>query len=108
MVKVRLDFGLDPILSSLGQYQKTALGTSMLECSFQKSFDQFLQENLARNGLRYFDYGREIKKVGPRFDRPFRAKFWLVLSQVRKELIELPHLAISSPAQIAATRVLQV
>ena len=51
LVKVRLDFGLDPMLLALRQDQKTALSAGMLERYLQKYCYQLVWHDLAREQL---------------------------------------------------------
>src|SRR5262249_26790902 len=70
--------------------------------------DQLFQNDLTGYGLRHLDHGREVEL----FDRCFDPARWtrraLVPPQPRMELIELPHLSIGSPPQIALPCVSQV
>ena len=67
-----------------------------------------LQHDLARHGLRHLDHGREVQVFDRRPDRAGRPGRRLFLAQVRMQLIELPHLAVGAPAQIAVAGVAQI
>ena len=69
---------------------------------------QLLQHDLARDRLRHFDHGREVEVFDRRPDRARRPGRWLFLPEVRIELIELPHLPIGSPTQVAVAGVAQI
>ena len=98
----------DPWLTATRQDQQAALGPRLLNGGPQDRVDQLFKDDLPRDGLRHFDHGGEIKLFDRRSDRPLRAGCWLVLSQVGIQCIELPHLAISAPTQVAVPGVSQV
>ena len=90
------------------QYQKAALGPRLLEGDSQHCVDQLLEDDFAGDRLRHLDDGGEVEMFDGRLDRACRNRCWFVVPQVWKELIELPNLAVSPPAEIAASGILQV
>src|SRR5262249_56463467 len=80
----------------------------MLHGRAHELIDELFQSHLAGNGLRHLDDGRDVELLDRGFDRAHWTRRALVLPQARMELIELPHLAVSSPTHIAAPCVCQV
>src|ERR1700674_3450943 len=101
-------FCLYPLLHTSLKNQQTSLSTCVLNRSTHERVDQLLQDHLARHGLRHFDNRREIKVFDPCADRASRSRYWLFLPEVRIQLVELPHLAIGSPTEIAVLGVPQI
>ena len=99
---------VDPQLIPRGQNQQTSLGAGLLDRGAHERVDQLFQNDLARDGLRHLDHGREVEVFDRRSDRARRAGRWLLPPQVRIQLVELPHLAVGSPAQIAVAGVAQI
>src|SRR5262249_40850054 len=62
----------------------------------------------AGNRLRHLDDGREVELFDRRVDRARWTRRALILPQPRMEMIELPHLSVGAPSQIAPPRVSQV
>src|SRR5215469_14828495 len=81
--------------------QKTSFGAGVLEGCAHEFVDELFRNYFARQRLRYFDHGCEIEI----FDRCLNRTRWtpraVVLPQPRMELIELPHLSVGAPSQIA-------
>ena len=104
---------VDPVVASAAmrcsppsrQDQQTALGARLLNRRAHERVDQFFQDNLARDGLRHLDHGREVEVFDRRRDRARRAGRRLFRPKVRIQLLELPHLAIGSPTQVAVAGV---
>src|SRR6516162_6530867 len=88
--------------------QKTSFGTGVLEGCAHEFVNELFQHHLARERLRDFDHRREIEIFDRSFDHARRARRMLVLPQPRMQLVELPHLSVGSPSQIAAPCVFQV
>src|SRR6516165_10995985 len=84
--------------------QKTSFGAGVLEGCAHKFVDELFQHHLARERLRDFDHRREIELFDRCFDRARWTWRTLVLPQPRMELIELPHLSVGAPSQIAPPR----
>src|SRR5271165_2421392 len=80
----------------------------MLECHLQKCFYQFFGHDLARDSLRDLDYSGEVELIDRRFNLPRRTGRAPFGPEVWVHLVELPHLSIGSPAQIAVAGVLQI
>src|SRR5262249_11568587 len=88
--------------------QETSLGAGVLDGRAQEPVDEFFENHLARKCLRGFNHCREIELFDRCFDRTRWTRRALVLPEPRMELIELPHLSVGSPSQIAPPRVSQV
>ena len=101
-------FRLDPLLDASRENQQTSLGARLLDRGAHERLDQFFEDDLARDGLRHFDHGREVEVFDRRRDRARRTGRRLFLSEMRIELIELPHLAVGSPTQVAVARLPQI
>ena len=80
----------------------------MLDRGTHQRIEQLFEHDLARDGLRHLDHGREIEVFDRCADRARRSSGGLFRPQVRVELIELPDLAICAPAEIAVTGIAQV
>src|SRR5262245_9312426 len=110
----------DHILSASGRFridvqlftprcnQQPSLGAGLLDRRAHELVDELFQHYLAGNGLRHIDHGREIELFDRCFDRARWTRRALVLPQPRMQLIELPHLSVGAPTQIAPPRVSQV
>src|SRR6516165_10209625 len=88
--------------------QETSFGAGLLDSRVHEPVDEFFQNHFAGNGLRHLDHGREIEMFDRRFDRTRRSRRTPVLPQSRMEPVELPHLSICPPSQIAVPCVFQV
>src|SRR6516162_10502860 len=88
--------------------QETSLGAGVLDGRAQEPVDQLFQNHLAGNGLRHLDHGREVELFDRRLDRARWTRRPLVLPQSRMELIELPHLSVGSPSEIAGSGLPQI
>ena len=76
-------FRLYPQLIASRKNQQTSLSTRVLNRGAHERVDQFLQDDLARHGLRDFDHGREIQVFDRCPDRARRTGHWLFLPEVR-------------------------
>src|SRR5215831_13455668 len=83
--------------------QETSLGAGVLDGRAQEPVDEFFENHLARQCLRSFNHRREIKMFDRRFDHARWTRRTLVLPQPRMELVELPHLSVSAPPDIAVS-----
>ena len=101
-------FRLDPQFILPRQNQQPSFGAGVLDRRAHERVDQLVQDDLARHRLRDFDDRREIEMFDRRPDRARRTGRRLFLAEMRIELIELPHLAVGSPAQIAVAGVSQI
>ena len=89
--------------------QQTTFGPRLLDGGAQERVEQPVQDDLARHGLRQLDHGREIKVFDRRSDRARQpGPSLLPLPQLRMEPIELSHLPVGLPAQVAAPGVAQI
>src|SRR6516165_12303500 len=88
--------------------QETSLGAAVLDGRAQEPVDEFFENHLARKCLGGFNHCREIEMFDRRFDRARWTWRALVPPQPRIELIELPHLSVGSPSQVAVSCVFQV
>src|SRR5262249_14082306 len=88
--------------------QQTPLGTGMLDGRTHELVDELFQNHLARECLRDVDHRREIELFDRCFDRARWTRRALILPQPRMKLIELPHLSVGAPSQIAPPCVSQV
>ncbi len=80
----------------------------MLDGRAHERVDQCFQDDLTRDGLRYLDHGREVEVFHWCRNRARRSGRWFFLPEVWIHLVELPHLAVGSPTQIAVASVLQI
>ena len=101
-------FRLHPLLRAPGNDQNTPVGAGMLDGRAHERVDQFLQNDLARDCLRHLDDRCEIQVLDRCHDRAGRTRDPLFLPQVWMQLIELAHLPVGSPAQIAVPGVPQI
>src|ERR1700751_4464821 len=88
--------------------QKTSLGAGVLDGRAHDSVDQFLQNHLARDCLRDFDYRSQIQEFARCQNCPRAAESGLLFLEVWVQMVELPHLAIGSPMQIAVAGITQI
>src|SRR5580698_8589661 len=96
------------MLGASRQQQQGPLGTGMLDGRAHKRVGQPIKNNLARDGLRHLNHGREVEVLDGRRDRARRSGRRPLRSEARIRLVKLPYLAVSSPAEIAVTSVSQV
>src|SRR6266481_3011093 len=108
LATIAASFCFDSLLITPRENQQTALSTCLLECYLHELVDQLPQDDLAGDGVRHFDYRREIKVFDRRSDRAGKSGRWFFLLEVRKQLIELPHLPNCSPTEVAVPSVPQV
>src|SRR5262245_55817777 len=88
--------------------QKTSFGAGVLKGCTHKFVDELFQNHFARERLRDFDHRCEIEMFDRCLDRTRWTPCAFVLPQPRMELVELPHLSVGAPSQIAPPRVSQV
>ena len=101
-------FRRDAQLVAARQEQQPPLSTGVLDRRAHERVEQFLQDDLARHGLRDFEHGREVQVFDRRPDRARRRSAGLFRPQVRIELHRAADLAISAPAEIAVTGIAQI
>src|SRR5262245_19017549 len=99
--------GSSQLLASYGN-QDGSLGSGVLDGRSHKPVDKLLHDDLAGECLGDFNHRREVEL----FDRCVDRAGWtwraLVLPQPRMELVELPHLSLSSPTLITGSRLPQI
>src|SRR5262249_31893696 len=91
-----------------GVIHRPSPGPAWLVCRPHDPVDEFSKTHLAETRLRHLDHGREIKLFDRCFDRARWTRRALVLPQPPMKLIELPHLSVGSPSQIAPPCVSQI
>src|ERR1700757_4755830 len=101
-------FGLNARRGSSRGDQNTSLGTRLLHRRAYERVEQFLQDDLARDGLRHLDHGREVEVLNGRRNRACRCGRRLFGSEAWMDCVEVPHLAVRSPAEIAVASVSQI
>src|SRR5260221_14794287 len=84
------------------------LDTCVLYGSANELVNELFESNLARDSLRLFDHGREVEVFDGRRNCTRQTGGWLILSELRIQFIDLPHLAGRAPARIAVTSFLQI
>ncbi len=92
----------------LRQDQQAALGAGLLDRGAHERVDQLFQDDLARDRLRHLDHGREVEMFDRRADRAGRPGRRLFRPELRIQLLELPHLAVGAPAEIAVAGIAQI
>jgi hypothetical protein len=107
-VVAHLGLGFDPIGFTARQDQQSALRAGVLEGEAHDHGDQALQVRLAGHRLQHLQHGREIQMLDRSLERAWLPGAGIVCSEVRIPLLELTHLAVGAPLQIAVTRVSQV
>src|SRR6267154_5251609 len=80
----------------------------MLDRDPQERLDELAEDDLAGHRLRSLDHRPDIQLLGGRADGSGRRCSDWCVAEMRMKLFELPHLAISSPTQIAVAGVLQI
>src|SRR6516225_9463221 len=88
--------------------QEGSLGAGLRDGRSHKPVNELFHDHLAREGLRDFDHSRKIELFDRCLDRACWTGRVLALPQPRMELLELPHLSVGSPSEIALPRVSQV
>src|SRR5215475_1343368 len=101
-------FRLQPQVIPARQEQEAPLGTRMLDRQAHERIDRSFQHHLAGDCLRHLDHGREVEMLDRCLDRARWTRRALLLTQPRMELIELPHLSVGAPPDVATPRVSQV
>ena len=75
-------FRLYPLLGPSRKNQQTSLGARLLDRGAHERVDQFFEDDLARDGLRHLDHGREVELFDRRPDRACWVGRGLPLSEV--------------------------
>src|SRR3954451_3330511 len=95
-------------VAALRQNQPSPVGARVLEGGAEQRVDEVLPHDLAGDRLRDLEDGGELEVFDGRTDRAPRARHRRLVPELRIELIELPHLAIGSPTEVAVPGVSQV
>src|SRR5262245_4255379 len=85
--------------------QEASVSAGVLDRHTHEPVDELFEHYLAGECLRDLDYGSDIEPFDGYFDRACWTRRALVLPQSRMKLIELPHLSVGSPSNIAPPRV---
>src|SRR6187200_934793 len=88
--------------------QETSVSAGVLDGHTHEPVDELFEHYLARECLGDLDHGGDIKLFDRCFDRARWTPLALVRPQPRMELIELPHLSVGAPAQIAGPGLPQI
>ena len=88
--------------------EHSPLGTCLSHRSAHERVEQPFENDLTGYCLRHLDHGCEIEMFDRRPDRTGRNARWVCRPEVRIHLIELPHLAVRPPTDIAVSRVAQI
>ena len=89
-----------------GQQQAAALRAGVFEHQAQEGVDQFVELDLAGDGLRRLGHRQQVEPALA-FDR-HRRRALATRAQLRVLLFELPHLACRAPLGIAGARLFQM
>src|SRR6267142_1756430 len=98
---VRVRFRLDRKLATARQDEQPAVCAGMLDGGAQQRVDQLLEHDLARSRLRDLEDRREVQMLDGRPDGALRIGRQLLRAEMGMKVIELPHLTVGTPAQIA-------
>src|SRR5262245_19858409 len=88
--------------------QEASVSAGVLDRHTHDPFDELFEHNLAGKRLRDLDHGSDIEPLDGHFDRARWTRRALVRPQPRMELIQLPHLPVGTPAQIAGSGLPQI
>src|SRR5581483_4644988 len=66
------------------------------------------KDHLARYRFRHLDHGCEVELLDGCPNRGHRAGVWLLQPELREPVLELPHLAVSSPTSVAVACIPQI
>ena len=97
---VRCGRCLDMRRIALHENEQAALGAGMFDCDRHQGFDQPVENDFSRNGLRGFDHRPGVHLLGRRGDRGSGRGLDRMLAKMRMELFELPDLSLRAPAKI--------
>ena len=103
LIAIATGFRFDSLLIIPRQDQETALRTCLLQCCSHERVDQFLQDDLAGDGLRHFDHHREVKVFDRCADRARGTSDRLLLAELRIVPIKLLYFAFGAPPEISCT-----
>ena len=103
-----LSFRLDPGLIAAKSDQRTALRSRMFDRDPHQGLDELVEDDLARHGLRGLDYCPDVEVRDRRADRSGRRGRSSVIVERRVKLVNLSHLTMSTPTEIAVAGVSQI
>src|SRR5262247_2683285 len=81
--------------------QEASVSASVFDRGTHEPVDELFEHYLAGECLRDLDHGSDIEPFDGYFDRAHWTRPALVRPQSWMELIQLPHLAVGPPAQVA-------
>ena len=94
-----------PLLGASPKKQQTSLRASLLNGSAHERVDQFFENDFAGDGLRHLDHGREVELFDGRPNRAGWDRGGAPGLSGMDTLVELPHLGVGAPTQIAVAGV---
>src|SRR5262249_53450250 len=83
--------------------QEAPVSSGVLDRHTHDPFDELFEHNLAGKCLRDLDHGSDIEPFDGHFNRAGWTRRAAVRPQPRMELIQLPHLSVGTPTQIAGS-----
>ena len=101
-------FGHDLELLSLCEGQQASLCARLLDRGAHERVDQSFEYDLARGRLRHLDDRCEVELFDSRANSGHRARRRLIRPEVRIHVLELPHLSVCTPTQVAVSRIPQI
>src|SRR2546428_3858878 len=105
---VRVRFRLDEELAIGCRNDEAPFCGGMLDGGAEQHLDQLPEHDLARNRLRDLEDCSEVQMLDGRPDGAPRIGRQLLRAEMGMKVIELPHLAVGTPAQIAVPRLPQI
>ena len=99
--------GVDGQLLAVDQQQAAALRAGVFQRQAHQGLLQLRQHDLSGDGFGGFHHGQQVQLLGPRGEDCHRGQR-RCLDQLRMLLIELPHLAVGSPAGVTVPGFTQV
>ena len=87
---------------------RPAIGAGMLDGEPDQRFDQRAEHDFAGDGLRRLDDGGDVQLPNRGVDRRRRRERRRLDAKMRVQCVELPDLAVRSPAEIAGPAALQI
>ena len=90
------------------QEQQPTFRTGVFDRRAQHGVDELFEHDLARDGLRDLQHGRELQPLDRLADRGARVGGRFFLPQARVPLVQLPHLAIGAPSRVTVSGTPQI
>ncbi|MNR08395.1 hypothetical protein D3C85_1245470 [compost metagenome] len=100
--------GVYPVFATIRKYQQASFRACLFNRRTHDHLDQLFKDDVPRDRLRHLDHSGEIQVFDLRRNCARRARRELFRSKVRIHLLELPHLPVGSPTQVAVPSVLQI